>query len=775
MATEVQTKEKELQEELAAVLAQEDIDYDRVVELSNELAKQDPDNVRFSTDAAIISRLGQELVSKQETAVSELIKNAYDADAKKADLIFYDADDPGGTLEILDDGNGMTREQLISGFMRISSLDKVENPISPKYNRSRAGKKGIGRFAAQRLGQELEIRTQTRDAGHALRVLIDWSEFEGGRDLSTIASEIEEVPKKQEHGTTLTIRNLRETWTEKAIKRLYRYTSEIIQPFPLSRQHEGDESDPGFKVHLYREEEGDLALVASEGTEVYEHSLATIKGGVDEEGRAVWSLESERLGFKDRNLVMQPEGDGLTFDKLRDVNFEVHYFVYKKDLIPHGYLTTLRDKGREEGGVRVYRNGFRILPYGESWDDWLRLDEKYAKRSTTELYAPIGNNNFFGFVEIHDKDGRHFKEKSSREGLIENEPFRELRNCLQRVLVQAVRKVKEVRERQKKERRRRKGDDQEEGDSTERLKSAKEEISEIASEEGDSRGEESDSDGSEKQRRRLEEAERRLQQAVEEIVEEIGLLRVLASLGLSIGEFTHEIKNSIGDVTADASFLADVLDGDTMEGERAERLHRSLKGFDAYSGYFDQAVKQNVTRELEIQPLDRVARRFVRRAQEGAEKYGIEIHDPEINGIDLYTCEMHPSEWPAILFNFYTNARKAVERADVQQDRIFIRVGRKEDRIYLEFQDNGIGIPEENKERIFDAFFTTMPPKGVDAPEEEVLQGSGLGLKIVNDIVSSYQGDVFVAEPDPEFSTCLRVELPPASEEQIDEYEEHYG
>jgi signal transduction histidine kinase len=93
----------------------------------------------------------------------------------------------------------------------------------------------------------------------------------------------------------------------------------------------------------------------------------------------------------------------------------------------------------------------------------------------------------------------------------------------------------------------------------------------------------------------------------------------------------------------------------------------------------------------------------------------------------------------------------------------------------LEFQDNGVGIPEENEERIFDAFFTTMPPKGVDAPEEEVLQGSGLGLKIVNDIVSSYQGDVFVAEPDSEFATCLRVELPPASDEQIEEYEERYG
>jgi signal transduction histidine kinase len=131
---------------------------------------------------------------------------------------------------------------------------------------------------------------------------------------------------------------------------------------------------------------------------------------------------------------------------------------------------------------------------------------------------------------------------------------------------------------------------------------------------------------------------------------------------------------------------------------------------------------------------------------------------------------MHPSEWPAILFNLYTNAKKAIDRADVQRGKILIRVGRKGDQVYLEFQDNGIGIPEENEDRIFDPFFTTMPPAGVDAPEEEALQGSGLGLKIVKDMVSSYRGDIFVTEPDPGYSTCIRIELPAATDEEIQEY-----
>lgn len=119
-------------------------DVNRILELSAEVAKQDSDNVRFSTDAGIISRLGRELVAKEETAVAELIKNSYDADATFVRLTFENAQQEGGTLIIDDNGLGMTREQLVAGFMRLSSNDKVLNPNSARYSRKRAGRKGIG-------------------------------------------------------------------------------------------------------------------------------------------------------------------------------------------------------------------------------------------------------------------------------------------------------------------------------------------------------------------------------------------------------------------------------------------------------------------------------------------------------------------------------------------------------------------------------------------------------------------------------------------------------
>ncbi len=129
--------------------------------------------ISFTVDAGLIDRLGRELVGKAETAVSELIKNAYDADATRVEANFIDSQDIGGTLIIKDNGLGMNIEELRNGFMTISSADKIHNPISERYNRSRAGRKGIGRFATQRLGKTLTIITQKHDTQKAIKLILN--------------------------------------------------------------------------------------------------------------------------------------------------------------------------------------------------------------------------------------------------------------------------------------------------------------------------------------------------------------------------------------------------------------------------------------------------------------------------------------------------------------------------------------------------------------------------------------------------------------------------
>ena len=100
-------EQNKLREELKHILENEPENYSKILKLSSELSKFDQDSVRFSIDAGIIDRLGKELVARHETAVSELVKNAYDADAKKVKLTFIDSSEIGGIIVINDDGVGI--------------------------------------------------------------------------------------------------------------------------------------------------------------------------------------------------------------------------------------------------------------------------------------------------------------------------------------------------------------------------------------------------------------------------------------------------------------------------------------------------------------------------------------------------------------------------------------------------------------------------------------------------------------------------------------------
>ena len=201
-------KTQEIKAAIEELLKSEEIDYSRFTTLSNELLKQDREHVRFSVDAGIINRLGKELVGRAETAISELIKNAYDAEASYVHLIFKNQSRPGGSLKIEDNGNGMSYDELINGFMRISSSDKIHRPVSPRYKRKKAGKKGIGRFAAQRLGRQLIIITQTAANTQAIKATINWDDYVIDSDINEITGKIEYVEKERLSGTTLIINQL---------------------------------------------------------------------------------------------------------------------------------------------------------------------------------------------------------------------------------------------------------------------------------------------------------------------------------------------------------------------------------------------------------------------------------------------------------------------------------------------------------------------------------------------------------------------------------------
>lgn len=751
-------EQNKLREELKQILENEPENYSKILKLSSELSKFDQDSVRFSIDAGIIDRLGKELVARHETAVSELVKNAYDADAKKVKLTFIDSSEVGGIIVINDDGVGMTKEQLVNGFMRLASSDKIHYPFSPIYNRKRAGKKGIGRFAAQRLGKQLTITTQTEDSEQALEITINWDDFKNDQDLMFIDNKIEyknRMPKKRS-GTRLLIKNLRDKWTEAQIKRVYRYASEILQPFPLAKVKLKTE-DPGFKL-ICKRKEGDFSeVIANDNTMFFEHALAEITGFVDEDGYMKISVKSSKLNYSVKNVILNQDNP---YKEIRNVFLKAYYFVYGVSDIPSQIESFIREKAKELGGIRLYRNGFRVLPYGENTrgisNDWLGLDASVRRRTILPTHHNI---NFFGFIEINGQDDK-FEELSSREGLLENKAFIELTDFGYKILTDAVTKV--ASERGVKTRTNEKNWKKE---PEEKIAEIIEELENMTSSTEDEQSidyQEDSEDVKEKLgsiAQKLKEAQEEQKQKQKELLEEKNLLRILAALGLTIGEFIHEIKQYQAVLEADSENIKEYIDKDSEGYEVSDRIQENLKSLSTYTSYFDEAISENIQRELSPVELESAVLAFQKAIQNDLLKRKIEFNY-EAKETLLYTCPMHKSEWASILFNLYTNARKAIQKVNRGNGSLYIEIGSTKKNVYLEFSDNGNGIPLESRDKVFNPFFTTSAPVGKITRNHEEMTGTGLGLKIVKDIITGYGGIIYVKEPIEGYSTTFRIELP---------------
>lgn len=761
--------------------------------LDQQLEEIDKDTVKFSVDAGIIDRLGRELVGRQETAVAELVKNAYDADATEVVLTFKDTDSAGGTLIIEDNGHGMDRNAIKNGFMRLSSTDKVHNPVSPKFNRKRAGRKGIGRFATQRLGAKLVIITQTLESITALRVVIDWNQYAIDTDIYLIVNEISEVPKEKPQGTTLIIEPMREGWTHAEIQRVFRYVSDLLQPSYLSDRIKNSsvvfaskevKGESGFSVVCKKQLDDSIETISDIDKSFFNKAFAVFEGFVDANGFGACFVESKSLQLKllDNDIEISAANDTGTIEPyklIKNIHFKAYYYIYIREeyyegpgiTVSNTELKRVNDFAQHSSGIRLYRNGFRVPPFGEVGDDWLTLDKRRTSSGESNI-VPLGNKNLFGFVELIDEEGRLIEETSSREGLIRNEVFNELVDFLLKSLVACRQRVEQsVTFKEKKRKRQERLDSKKTADEEEKLKKLKEYLKkqQDKAERNDNETGDSDNVNSDDDDFSAKDAEDVVDSLIDRLTEQINessMLRVLASIGLSIGEFVHEIRQFSPIFQSEMAVLSKFVDTDVLK-DSVNGLSKNFEQFRTFAAYFDETIRNNAKRELKPIDIRDVVPDFLKIIQRTADKNQVEILT-QYEGYDLFTCPMHPSEWASILFNLYSNANKATIKARVKA-KILIQAKEEHNKIIFEFCDNGTGIEDNIKESIFTAFFTTSTPAGLNASQDEELIGSGLGLKIVSDIIESYEGEILVSNPPNGFKTCIRIELPKATDEQIKE------
>lgn len=765
-----------LRQTIAAELAKAQPDWHLIERLSGSEVDANPNNVRFSVDAGHIQRLGLELVAKQETALAELIKNAYDADASRVVVTFQNQNRVGGQLRIEDNGLGMTLEDVRDSWMRLSTSHKQSQPISPRHQRLRAGRKGIGRFAVQRLGKTLTMETEVAGSAMGLRVSFDWDlNFGSGQNLNDIFNQVEEYQKPLEsEGTRLLIGELRETWSEAALNRVWKMILSLQTPFVALA--EGDSTlaeytDPGFEVQLNGESSSQRKTTLGIESGFLQHALATITGSVGSDGTATVHLVSNRIGLDERHTL--EEKVLLT----GPFNFTARYFIYRSEILPGLSVPLAAKMGNEYGGIRIYRNGFRVAPYGERSDDWLKLDRDTSRRV---LLVPANNINFFGQVSLRREDNPNFEETSSREGLIENEAFEELRKVVRALLEWACLRIAAVRDRKQTA-------SQKGFVSTARPRKPSEIIETLYTEINATPTREAPSpppvlpDASGKisgttavpqpptkppemaatlhalsqvrEEVKLWEAEVEQRQAAALQYEE--MLRILASLGLSISVFAHEIKGIRGSVAAHLAVLSNQVSALPLETK--QKLAATTEGlkdvtgrmFDL-GGYIAGLMSNTESRDLRSLSLKGAIERFHHQFAQYLARQKIEF-EWEVVPAHLRTVEMHASELDSVLLNFLTNSIKSMKAAKVFPRRVRVRAWKDGDFVVLSFEDNGSGIRDENKDRIFDAFFTTA--LNLDADDGLAGPGTGLGLKIVSDIATSYGGGVTVETPSDGY-TC---------------------
>ncbi|MBI3860438.1 MAG: ATP-binding protein [Planctomycetia bacterium] len=206
--------------------------------------------IRFAPD--ILRRLGEELNPHPSYGIIELVKNAYDADAKNCVVSLSNVDTTGGTVEVSDDGDGMTIDQIEQGWLVLGHSQKLKKRCT-KLGRIPAGSKGLGRLAALRLGRFARLETQPRsNASDAYRLSIDWKMFDDASLIDDVDLEIEHVDRrpKDGHGTTIALDRLRDRVGRVEVKQLARAMLLLADPF-------GDDK-LGFQPRLVAPEFADL-------------------------------------------------------------------------------------------------------------------------------------------------------------------------------------------------------------------------------------------------------------------------------------------------------------------------------------------------------------------------------------------------------------------------------------------------------------------------------------------------------------------------------------
>ena len=773
--------------------------------------------IPFKVSARTARLIGRENIASSKGAIIELVKNAYDADSSFC-IVYFSSD----SLYIIDTGEGMTQSIIINHWMTIGTNNK-EVDYFTKSGRVKAGAKGIGRFALDKLGGQCEMVTKFNENVHidvdeqgnitnfkAYNWNVNWDDFEGEfKTIDKVEADLigyEELNFKEyienninnqniyeilnsvdsTSGTLLRISNLRDNWEDYFIEQLYSDLEVLIPP----KEH------GSFKLYLFSEndvnkygevlgsicDDYDYKLVAQADEEQNvsikifrnEYDLETINPKLFEYElfqkapytkkdfeRGSWEINTsfgELLpGFKkiDTDMILSQIGAfdfTFYFMKRTYMTPDLEKFFYNKF-----NSNERKDWLNKFGGIKIFRDEFRVRPYGEVKDsafDWLRLGARKAT-SPAPTSHPSGSwkvepDNVAGAINITRISNLNFQDKSSREGLQENEVFKVFQN----IILKIIAKFEEDRAKIARQmwlfyenvnmdaKNRKQADELAKKILEEDFKNSSQTNNNINS--------------ADSEKVILAKSLRDKEEEIEKLEDEQKMLRGMASSGIVVASFAHELGS-----------LKDILNG------RVDNLRKILLK-DLPSSKFDDSedflnpyilLEDMKKQDNKLQNWLNFSLSAARKDKRKRKKvninsylntfknswnsilsnrqisFNIETSD-NIDEIDMRVFEI---DLDSIFNNLIVNSIDSFMLQKNNSNRtIEIIQSDNEKEIIFDYLDNGVGLSEDitDHQNIFEPLYTTKRNKHTG---EEI--GTGLGMWLVKTIVKEYDGSIKLLYP----------------------------
>lgn len=706
--------------------------------------------LKWRFDISTFRLIGRELITDRITALFELVKNCYDANATRVDVVFenvsYDnavVDDttkevrvnPGSKVVIEDNGYGMSFEDIRDKWMVIGTASKRTSPFSPRpFGRRCVGEKGIGRFAVDKLGDKVNIVTKKEEDDRWLNVEIDWNSYfnevspderEHIRLFTDIENKYDYLDRNEGSGvsgTKLIVSSVREFWSKDDISRFYKEANKIVSPYTLL--------NPPFKIYITAREYGwvekpvepDKIDFATEEAEI------TYRDGIQ-----------ETLYFdKDKGCIAKKDGPLRIFG---GISLKIFYF---DENARRNYYRKYKDVNNRIDGIKIYRDGIIATPFAEAEAnpdrkrDILGID----KRLWQDIFNRISTREIIGILDITKDGNPKIIDATNRQDFIDNREYRELKEFI----LEQLRAFEELKIYKRELKR---------ASVSDELKTAKENVDTFAH--SVNRVIETNPDLKKDLQPLVEQATKAgtsVKKAIEEqkkaekeyIRKENMYLSIMSLQEYAI-HIAHAVRTSLGKIQRKAEFF-DKYYPDPEEEEYfklyAKEIYQEMLVLNQVIDFMLSYSKSGLNFEdLNLNEL--VSGLF--------KSYETSLKAENIRSIveipDNLRINTNRQFFMDILQNMISNSVKALK--GVPDKTIKCSGYISENDLILSMSDNGIGIPLEKREWVFGVFNTTTAESG----------GAGIGLYVVKTRVESLKGKVEVV--DSEFGkvgTTIKITLP---------------